>query len=82
VLDAASSCVGTIQVDDVKLDAARGDAVLCKKARRIVGHIAYALSTVPRRDIYSAPPVDPAGGFTVTDQAYQDWPALAGSKNR
>jgi hypothetical protein len=82
ILESAQGCLGTIQVDDVKMDSARGEAILKGRARRLVGHIGHALSTVPRYDVYSPPPTDPAGGFTVTDQAYNDWPVLAGSRNR
>lgn len=46
---------------DVELDVARGTAVLKQEGRRIVGYIASALATNPKRDIFSTPHYGPDG---------------------
>jgi hypothetical protein len=74
LLESAAGCLSTIQVDDVKMDAVRGEALLKARARRLVGFIGDALSTAPLRDIYSPSTPDPSGGFHVTDWGKQHWP--------
>jgi hypothetical protein len=73
VLEGTGGCVGTIKVNKIAMDAARGELIFRKRARGLVGYIADALSMRPRRDVYSAPEVDPVGGAVVTDYAEQHW---------
>ncbi len=51
----------TEAVGDVKLDALRGRAMLLAEGRRLVTNLATALSTSPRRDIFSATEPRPQG---------------------
>lgn len=43
------------EVDEVKVDPARGLLILYMEGRRLVGTICDVLSTRPRRDVFSAP---------------------------
>lgn len=47
--------VEAYKVDELVVDPARGAAVLKSFGRMYVGHIADALSTKPRRDVFCAP---------------------------
>lgn len=46
---------------DLKVDPVRGMQMLKSEGRRLVTAIATALSTRPRRDVYSATPANPNG---------------------
>lgn len=51
------------KVDESRIDTARGNAILRQEGRLYVGYLADALSTRPRRDVFSPPSLDMSGGY-------------------
>lgn len=50
-----------VDVEGLKVDAARAMGVLRMEGRRLVNAISTALSTTPRRDVFSSAPPDDSG---------------------
>ncbi len=50
-----------LEMSDLRVDPARGLALLRSEGRRIVGSLARALDTAPLHDVFSAPEPDPSG---------------------
>lgn len=50
-----------VQVDEIRVDVARGRAMLCMEGRRLVAGLEAALGTHKRRDIFSSGASNPDG---------------------